>query len=139
MRTGPGWEPSDAELIELAKGELESLRLARCHDCEDAVVVRVPKAYPVYDSDSARNVDAIKHYLEGFANLQLIGLNGLHRYNNQDHSMLTGLLAARNVLGAHYDLWSVNIDTDSLGWQLLAQNRVAMLIWRELGIHFGRD
>lgn len=52
--------------------------------------------------------------------------------------MLTGLLAARNVLGAHYDLWSVNTDTDYLGWQLLAQNRVAMLIWRELGIHFGR-
>lgn len=104
------WASSDEELMELAKNDLERLGLARHDDCEDGLVVRVPKAYPLYDSDYARHLETVKFYLKGFSNLQLIGRNGQHRYNNQDHSMLTGLLAARNILGAHHDLWSVNTE-----------------------------
>lgn len=109
------WRSSDAELIDLAKGELESLGLAWRTECEDGLVVRVPKAYPVYDGDYARELETIKRYIGGFANLQMVGRNGQHRYNNQDHSMLTGLLAARNILGAHHDLWSVNTERQYLG------------------------
>jgi hypothetical protein len=78
----------------------------------DATVVRMPKAYPVYDSHYRRGVERIREFLAGVPNLQLIGRNGMHHYNNQDHSMLTGVLAARNILGEDHDLWSVNVDAD---------------------------
>ena len=84
----------------------------RPEDCEDCIVIRVPKAYPIYDTDYARYFPTVKTYLEDFSNLQLVGRNGQHRYNSQDHSMLTALLAVRNIMGAHYDLWSV--DTEEL-------------------------
>lgn len=106
------WETPDADLLELARRELDKLGLARCEDFEDGLVVRVPKAYPVYDTDYARYLPAVKAYLGQFSNLQLVGRNGQHRYNNQDHSMYTGLLAVRNILGAHYDLWSVNTERE---------------------------
>jgi hypothetical protein len=76
----------------------------------DGTVVRMRKAYPVYDQAYHDSIATIRGYLEGFSNLQTIGRNGLHRYNNQDHSMLTGVYAARNVVGERYDVWSVNTE-----------------------------
>jgi hypothetical protein len=115
------WSASDRELIELAKKELEQLGLASSRDVEDGVVVRVEKAYPVYDSTYADSLATIRAFLAEVPNLQLIGRNGMHKYNNQDHSMLTGMLAARNVLGANYDLWMVNVD-ESYHEEITAQD-----------------
>jgi hypothetical protein len=74
----------------------------------------MPKAYPVYDTSYQRGLKTVRRYLSAVENLQLIGRNGMHRYNNQDHSMLTGILASRNVLGANYDLWAPSADPDYL-------------------------
>ena len=104
------WSCSDAELIALASRELVALGIASANEIEDGVVLRQPKAYPVYDRDYRTHLDVIREYLATFTNLQTIGRNGMHRYNNQDHSMLTGLLAARNVLGERHDLWNVNTE-----------------------------
>lgn len=105
------WNTDDAELIELAKRELEKIGLARAEDVEDGCVFRVPKSYPVYDSEYAMHLQTIRDFVDRFENLKTIGRNGLHRYNNQDHSMLTGLYAVRSLLhGEEYDLWSVNAD-----------------------------
>jgi len=106
------WTWSDDRLIELGTRECEQIGLVRADEVRDATVVRMKKAYPVYDARYRRNVDLISEYLAGFENLQTIGRNGLHRYNNQDHSMLTGILAARNVLGESNDVWSVNTEMD---------------------------
>jgi hypothetical protein len=70
------------------------------------------KAYPVYDSRYQQALDVILNFMRRMPNLQLIGRNGMHRYNNQDHSMLTGMLAAKNVAGANYDLWKINADAE---------------------------
>jgi Protoporphyrinogen oxidase len=71
------------------------------------------KAYPMYDEDWSTRVDAIRAYLsENARNLQLVGRNGMHKYNNQDHSMMTALYAARNICGANYDLWAVNTEPE---------------------------
>ena len=77
---------------------------------EDGCVFRQRRAYPVYDEGYSAQVLTSRKYLALFRNLQTAGRNGMHRYNNQDHSMLTGLLAARNVLGDQHDLWEVNIE-----------------------------
>jgi hypothetical protein len=79
-------------------------------EVEDGTVVRAPKAYPVYDQGYAGHLAIVREYLAGVANLQLIGRNGQHRYNNQDHSMLTGVYAAHNLNGGEYDVWSVNTE-----------------------------
>lgn len=104
------WRLSEAELIKLATDELEKLGLAKGGKVEDGTVIRQLKAYPVYDRDYYLNLSVIRDYLSDFENLQTIGRNGMHRYNNQDHSMLTGLLAARNLLGETNDLWKVNTE-----------------------------
>ena len=78
----------------------------------DGTVVRMPKAYPVYDDGYEDALDVIRDYLSGFRNLQLAGRNGMHKYNNQDHSMVTALLAAQNLLGEHHDVWAVNADDE---------------------------
>ncbi len=104
------WEMSDAELIDLATKELETLGLAKNAVVEDGVVIRQPKAYPVYDHEYRQHLKVIQNYLQTFENLQTTGRNGMHRYNNQDHSMLTGLLAAKNILGENHDLWGVNTE-----------------------------
>lgn len=105
------WSMSNAELIELASVEVVNLGLvAKNSMIEDGVVVRQHKAYPVYDIDYRHHLRVIQEYLSTFENLHTIGRNGMHRYNNQDHSMLTGLLAARNILGAEHDLWEVNTE-----------------------------
>ncbi len=108
------WSRSDAELIDFAVRELKSLELVDTERVFDGFVVRMAKCYPVYDGDYHRHVETIRHYLGGFANLQLCGRYGLFKYNNMDHSILTGLLAADNVLGADHDLWQINADDEYL-------------------------
>ena len=99
---------SDADLIQLATRELVSLELADAGELVDGVVFRQPKAYPVYDREYRKHLEVIQRFLATIDNLQTIGRNGMHRYNNQDHSMLTGMLAARNLLGEDHDLWSAD-------------------------------
>lgn len=109
------WNMTDADLVELGKLEIDRIGLARRSDVIDGCVVRVPKAYPVYDSEYQGYLETIKAYLATLENLQTIGRNGLHRYNNQDHSMLTGMLAVRNMLdGEKNDLWRVNAEDEYL-------------------------
>ena len=107
------WTMSDTELIDLAKKELAQIGLARPDEVLDGCVFRVPKAYPVYDVEYREHLATVKEYVTGLENFQTIGRNGLHRYNNQDHAMLTGILAARNLaLGERNDLWNVNGDAE---------------------------
>jgi protoporphyrinogen oxidase len=115
------WALSDAELIRLATRELDQLKLARAADVEDGHVIRQPQAYPVYDADYRRHLQVIRDYLARFDNLQTVGRNGMHRYNNQDHSMVCGLLAARNLLGGRHDLWDVNTERSYYEEQRLSQ------------------
>ena len=104
------WEMDDRGLLELAKRELQALGLADASEVEDGCVFRQAKAYPIYDDSYRKHLEVIRSYLDGFDNLQTIGRNGMHRYNNQDHSVLCGLYAARNLLGANHDLWQVNTE-----------------------------
>ena len=107
------WNTPDDELIAMAKRELETIGLAGGAKVDMGCVFRMPKAYPVYDSAYAEYLEVLKSYIAQFENLQTIGRNGLHRYNNQDHAMLTGMLAARNIaLGEKNDVWAVNTDQD---------------------------
>ena len=106
------WTKSDAALVELATEELAALRLADPSKVERGYVVRVPKAYPMYDETYAERVATIREWLDPIENLQQVGRNGLHRYNNSDHSMLTAIRAVENYLsGADHDIWMVNIDS----------------------------
>ena len=104
------WNLSDTELLDLASRELVQLGLVPANAIEDGTVIRQKKAYPVYDRDYATHLKVIQEYLEGFDNLQTVGRNGMHRYNNQDHSMLTAILAAKNIMGEKHDLWDVNTE-----------------------------
>ena len=107
------WSSPDDKLIEMAKREIEQLGLAKASEIEDGCVVRMPKAYPMYDADWHQQVQLIRHWIEqNLPNLQLVGRNGMHKYNNQDHSMMTALYAARNILGENHDLWTVNTDEE---------------------------
>jgi protoporphyrinogen oxidase len=105
----PIWSMPDAEAVELAISELARIGLVDPAKVTNGVKVRVPNAYPMYDSNYREAVATIRGYLESFENLRTFGRNGLHRYNNQDHSMWTALLATRNHLdGGDHDVWSVN-------------------------------
>jgi len=106
------WSRPDAELLALAGRELEALRLARAAEVHDGTVVREPKAYPVYDEPYRERLGRLRLFLDGLSNLQMVGRNGLHKYNNQDHAMLTALLAVRNVLGERLDVWAVNTERE---------------------------
>jgi protoporphyrinogen oxidase len=106
------WSSPDADLIAQAASELEGLGLARKDDVVDARVVRVPKAYPIYDSAYRAHVDRIRECLDPIPNLHTVGRNGMHKYNNQDHSMLTAMMTVDNMLGASYRVWDVNTDFD---------------------------
>ncbi len=106
------WNMPDAQLIELAKQELELIGLARAEQVLDGTVQRMQKAYPVYDSTYHEHLGIVRGYLDAFENLQTVGRNGMHKYNNQDHSMMTALLAARNILGEQNDVWAVNTDME---------------------------
>jgi hypothetical protein len=103
---------SDERLVELAKDELAELGLVAREKVERGFVTRVPLAYPMYDADYSERVDAIRRWLETLGNLQQVGRNGLHRYNNSDHSMLTAIRAVDNVVNASdHDLWEVNAES----------------------------
>jgi protoporphyrinogen oxidase len=105
------WTTPDEELVALATRELEALGLVPAGAVERGWVVRVPQAYPMYDEDYAERVETIRAWLDGVENLQQVGRNGLHRYNNSDHSMLTAIRAVENLLlDAGHDLWRVNAD-----------------------------
>ncbi len=108
------WESTDADLIELAKTEIARLGLAQTAQVEAGYVVRVPKAYPVYDEGYAERVDVLRGWLSATVpNVHPVGRNGMHRYNNQDHSMLTAMLAVDNIVtGAQHDVWTVNVEED---------------------------
>ena len=99
---------SNAQLVELAKTELEAIGLVQRQWIVDATVVRVPNAYPVYDEAYEQALSIIREYVSGFTNLQTIGRNGTHTYNNQDHSMVMGMLAVRNLLGDQHDVWTID-------------------------------
>lgn len=104
------WNCKDADLIELGKREMQEIGLLQSADVVDGTVVRQKKAYPVYNSTYGGYLKTIQDYLARFDNLQTIGRNGLHKYNNQDHSMLTAMLAVRNILGEKHDVWNVNTE-----------------------------
>lgn len=104
------WALPDAELVEVALRDLAALGFGGQERFVRGHVVRVREAYPVYDGDHQARLTAIRRGLASLANLEVAGRNGMHRYNNMDHSMLTGLLAARNLLGEHHDPWTVNAD-----------------------------
>ncbi len=108
------WESSDQALVELARRELAQLGLCRPEEALDGVVVRQPKAYPVYDDMYKQHLAVIRDYLRAaLPNLHLVGRNGMHHYNNQDHSMMTALLVARNIAtGSAFDPWKVNTDAE---------------------------
>ncbi len=106
------WTSDNADLVKQASAELEKLGLAKASTVVDGTVIRQPKAYPVYDGDYREALDMIRGWLANFSNLQMVGRNGMHRYNNQDHSMLTAMLAANNILGGDHDLWSVNVEKE---------------------------
>ncbi|MBI1321560.1 NAD(P)-binding protein [bacterium] len=107
------WRMTDAELIALGREEIGRIGLVDPAKVVDGCVVRMPKAYPVYDDEYQANVDIIRNWLARLENLQVAGRNGMHKYNNQDHSMMTALLAARNILGqGAFDPWCVNTDAE---------------------------
>lgn len=109
------WSSSDADLIELAKREMAILGLCKAQDVVGGAVVRQEKAYPVYDDAYAANVLAMRTELEAkYPTLHMVGRNGMHRYNNQDHAMMTAMLTVRNIVaGARvYDIWGVNEDAE---------------------------
>ncbi len=106
------WSMSDDGLVALAAEELEKLRLAPSSKVERGYAIRVPKAYPIYDAEYAERVQVIRRHLETIDNLQQVGRNGLHRYNNSDHSMLTAMRAVDNLLAnADHDIWAVNAES----------------------------
>jgi protoporphyrinogen oxidase len=108
------WNRSDADLIAQGKRELGILNLVDPSKIEDGYVVRMPKAYPFYDEHYKANVARIVEWLEDCApNVHPVGRNGMHRYNNQDHSMYTAMLTAENIAeGTHHDVWNVNVEEE---------------------------
>jgi protoporphyrinogen oxidase len=107
------WDAPDDELVELGKRELEAIGLVDASQVEAGYVVRMPKAYPMYDEHYRANVEVMRSWLEANApNVYPVGRNGMHRYNNQDHSMYTAMLSVENILGADHDIWSVNVEAE---------------------------
>ncbi len=109
------WNASDADLLQKARKEIVMLGLAKTEDIVDGCVVRQAKAYPVYDNDYQVHVDIIRQELAAkFPTLYLVGRNGMHKYNNQDHAMMTAMLTVKNIIAGapDYDVWSVNQDAE---------------------------
>jgi protoporphyrinogen oxidase len=109
------WNSPDDRLIELGRSELEKVGLAKAGDVIDGCVIRQPKAYPVYDENYALRVETLRREIEErFPTLHLVGRNGMHKYNNQDHAMMTAMLCVRNILAGEriFDLWQVNQDAE---------------------------
>jgi protoporphyrinogen oxidase len=108
------WNASDVELIDRGKQELEQLGLVDAEDVEAGYVVRMPKGYPIYDENYQHNVEVLKAWLAQHApNVHPVGRNGMHKYNNQDHSMYTAMLTVENIVkGATHDIWAVNVEDE---------------------------
>ena len=108
------WTSSNDDLIALGKQEIEKIGLTNASAVVDGYVVRQPKAYPVYDQFYKTRVDSVRDALANYPGLYLIGRNGMHKYNNQDHSMMTAMLAAKNIIAGKelYNLWDVNEDAE---------------------------
>ncbi len=109
------WAAKDEELVELAKREIAYIGLIAPQDVVDACVVRQAKAYPIYDDAYQANVEAVRIDLErSFPTLHLVGRNGMHKYNNQDHAMMTAMLTVENIIAGErlYDVWQVNEDAE---------------------------
>jgi len=109
------WSMPDQDLVNLAVAELDSLGLGDKADFLDGCVVRQRHAYPVYDDGYAANIETVRTAVESsYEGLHLIGRNGMHRYNNQDHSMMTAMLAVENIVAGKplYDVWNVNQDAE---------------------------
>jgi protoporphyrinogen oxidase len=108
------WMMDDEQLVQFGTNELERIGLLGDHAVEQGFVTRVPKAYPVYDETYVDNVATLRAWLsDNVSNVHPVGRNGMHRYNNQDHSMLTAMLAVENIVdGAGHDLWQVNVEED---------------------------
>lgn len=104
------WRMSDEALIKLGSQELETMGLARAAEVEGGTVIRQLKTYPVYTGEYKEYLERIRGFLDSFPNLQTVGRNGMHKYNNQDHSMLTAMLAVKNLLGEQHDVWSANVE-----------------------------
>ncbi len=104
------WTMADEDLVALATREIGELGLADPSRVFDGTVVRMPKAYPIYDAEYSEHLDNVREQVDMISNLHLVGRNGLHKYNNQDHSMLTAMMAVWNMEGASYDIWAVNTD-----------------------------
>ncbi len=107
------WKMDEAELVDLASNEIDLLGLAKKHEIITGFVVKMSKAYPIYDPGYSDHVRTIRDYIDqNVINLQVVGRNGMHRYNNQDHSMYTAMLAVDNIYGASHDLWKVNVEEE---------------------------
>jgi protoporphyrinogen oxidase len=104
------WQSSDADLIALATKEIGALGLADPNLVTDGAVVRMPKAYPIYDAEYSDHLTKIREHIDPISNLHPVGRNGMHKYNNQDHSMLTSMMTVWNMEGASHDIWAVNTD-----------------------------
>jgi len=106
------WKRGDSRLIKLGIEEVDKLKFAAREEVIDGMVIRSPKTYPIYDEGYKEKIELIKNYLSGIENLQTMGRNGLHRYNNQDHSMLSAIAAVRNILGEKHSVWDINVDDE---------------------------
>jgi len=106
------WTAADRDLIDLGRREMALIGLIDPEKVVDGTVVRMPKAYPVYDEGFEESLDVVRSYLARFSNLQVAGRNGMHKYNNQDHSMVTAMLAVQNLCGAANDVWAVNAEDE---------------------------
>jgi protoporphyrinogen oxidase len=109
------WTAADEELVALARKEAVQIGVIAADDAVEGCVVRQPKAYPVYDEDYRHNMEMIRLDLDtSYPTLHLVGRNGMHKYNNQDHAMMTAILTARNILAGErrYDVWNVNEDAE---------------------------
>lgn len=105
------WEMDNQSLIRLASQEIVNLGLVDdINKVEDGTVIRQKKAYPVYDDEYQQHLPVLQNYVDSLENLQSVGRNGMHRYNNQDHSMLSAILAVENIMGANHNLWKVNTE-----------------------------
>ncbi|MGD2071442.1 MAG: NAD(P)/FAD-dependent oxidoreductase [Gemmatimonadota bacterium] len=104
------WTSSDEDLVALGTRELAELGVAGGAPVVDGTVVRMPKAYPIYDKEYRQHIDVVREHIDPIPNLHTVGRNGMHKYNNQDHSMLTAMMAVWNMEGARHDLWAVNTD-----------------------------
>jgi protoporphyrinogen oxidase len=109
------WAMRDAELVALATREIAQIGIVSAADVLEGVVVRQAKAYPVYDDSYKDNVDLVRREIEArFPSLHLVGRNGMHKYNNQDHAMMTAMLTVENILSdaRRFDVWNVNEDAE---------------------------